>query len=258
MLIALAEKIVDGVFATVPRIKPSSSQANKAAVIAHRGAHDHNKTIYENTHQAFQRANELGCWGIEFDVRSTADGVFVINHDASLKRLWQQDALIEHLNFAELRHLAPSIPSLAEVIAKYGNSLHLFIELKVAVKNPQALLNALSPCEPIKNYHLLTLDPRFYEGLESLPDDALLLVAGHNNLQQLCNLSVTKPYGGVLGNYLLLTNKKRKKLGQAQQVTGVGFVNSKNSLYRELNREVHWLFTNQAQRICAYLKYLRD
>lgn len=257
VLITLTEKIVDGLFATLPRVKPSLYRANNGLLIAHRGAHDNNKTIFENTHQAFQRAKDLGCWGIEFDVHTTADGVFVINHDPSLERLWEQNVVISQVNFAELRALVPEIPSLAEVIAQYGDSLHLFIELKVAVQNPQALLNALSFCEPIKHYHFLTLDPSFYEGLESLPGEALLLVAGHNNVQAFCDLSITKPYGGVLGNYLLLTNKKRKKLLQAQQATGVGFVNSKNSLYRELNREVSWLFTNDAQRVSNYLNYLR-
>ncbi|RUR05742.1 glycerophosphodiester phosphodiesterase family protein [Legionella sp. km772] len=257
MLIDFTEKIVDGIFASLPRVRPSAYQANNGLLIAHRGAHDNNKSIFENTHQAFQRAQDLGCWGIEFDVHATADGVFVINHDPDLSRLWQKEVNIEEVNFIELRALVPEIPSLAEVIALYGASLHLFIELKIAVKNPQALLNALSACEPIKHYHLLTLNPDFYEGLDSLPGEALLLVAGHNNVQEFCDLSLRKPYGGVLGNYLLLTNKKRKKLLNAQQATGVGFVNSKNSLYRELNREVSWLFTNEALRVSRYLNHLR-
>ena len=257
MLLALTEKIVDGFFASVPRVKPSLFKASNGLLIAHRGAHDSNKTIYENTHEAFQRAKELGCWGIEFDLHTTADGVFVVNHDPTLERLWGINAAIAQLSFAELRRLAPRLPSLAEVIAQYGGSLHLFIELKVAVQNPQTLLTALSSCEPIKDYHFLTLEPRFYEGLESIPRDALLLVAGHNNVQEFCDLSIKKSFGGVLGNYLLLTNKKRKKLGHAQQLSGVGFVNSKNSLYRELNRNVRWIFTNNAQKISTHLNYLR-
>ena len=34
---------------------------------------------------------------------------------------------------------------------------------------------------------------------------------------------------------------------------GVGFIDSKNSLYRELNRGVSWLFTNQAVKLSGYL-----
>lgn len=257
MLIDLTEKIVDGFFASLPRVTPSASQAKQGLLIAHRGAHDNNRSIFENTHQAFMRAKNLGCWGIEFDVHATADGVFVINHDPDLNRLWQKDVTIAQVNFAELRALIPEIPSLAEVIALYGECMHLFLELKMVIENPQALLNALSSREPIKHYHLLTLDPCFYEGLDSLPGEALLLVAGHGNVQEFCDLSLSKPYGGVLGNYLLLTNKKRRKLRLAQQVSGVGFVNSKNSLYRELNREVNWLFTNEALRVSHHLNHLR-
>ena len=36
-------------------------------------------------------------------------------------------------------------------------------------------------------------------------------------------------------------------------MSGVGFIDSKNSLYRELNRGVSWLFTNQAVKLSGYL-----
>ncbi|HAT9008000.1 TPA: glycerophosphodiester phosphodiesterase, partial [Legionella pneumophila subsp. pneumophila] len=39
---------------------------------------------------------------------------------------------------------------------------------------------------------------------------------------------------------------------------GVGFVDSKNSLYRELNRGVKWLFTNEAININQYLNDLKN
>jgi glycerophosphoryl diester phosphodiesterase len=254
VLLTLTEKIVDGFFATIPRPKPTSQRMDKALLIAHRGAHNNSMGIFENTHKAFQRAKEMGCWGIELDVHSTADGVFVVNHDPNLSRLWQHNAVIADLNFDELRRLAPEIPSLSEVVKEYGGLLHLFIELKAPVLNQQTLLETLGCCEPVTNYHLLTLNPSLYDGLDQLPKRALLLVAVHNNVAAFCDLSIKKQYGGVLGNYLLLTNKQQKKLQQANQATGVGFINSKNSLYREVNRDMIWLFTNEAQRVSHHLK----
>ncbi len=50
-------------------------------VIAHRGA---SALEPENTVAAFRRAVEVGADGIELDVRTTADGVLVVHHDAVL------------------------------------------------------------------------------------------------------------------------------------------------------------------------------
>ncbi len=50
-------------------------------VIAHRGA---SALERENTVAAFRRAVELGADGIELDVRTSADGVLVVHHDAVL------------------------------------------------------------------------------------------------------------------------------------------------------------------------------
>ena len=52
--------------------------------IAHRGYHDMNKTIWENTPSAFQRAIDAG-YAIECDVHIAADGVPVVFHDDDLE-----------------------------------------------------------------------------------------------------------------------------------------------------------------------------
>lgn len=257
MLVTLAEKIVDGFFAFIPRVKPLTNAASQALLVAHRGAHDNAQGIFENTLEAFQLAKDMGCWGIEFDVHTTADGVFVVNHDPDLARLWGHDLAIADLSFSQLRALAPKIPTLAEVVTQYGTIMHLFIELKVPVRNEQALIKVLSHCQPIKDYHLLTLQAAFFSSLIYCPKHALLLVAIHNNVNEFCNLSIKEQYGGVLGNYLLITKKQRNKLMAKEQNTGVGFVNSKNSLYRELNRGIHLIFTNRAKQVSHYLKQLR-
>jgi glycerophosphoryl diester phosphodiesterase len=253
MLLRLLEHAVDIIFGRIPRKTPPSSLIKKTVLIAHRGVHDHRAGIFENTHEAFQRAQEIGCWGIELDIQTTSDGVFVVHHDPDLKRLWALEYTISDLSFRKLQRIAPQIPTLEEVVKRYAPSMHLFLELKESVVDAKGLLRALSPFKPIQDYHLLSLDPLFFNALDSFPRAALLLVAGHNNLVHCCDLSIEKHYGGVLGNYLLFTNKQKNKLLRAHQVVGVGMINSKNSLYREINRELHWLFTDQAIRVKAYL-----
>ena len=71
-------------------------------------------------------------------------------------------------------------------------------------------------------------------------------------------MSIEQDYGGVMGHYLLLNNRRLRQLTNAGQKAGVGFVDSEQSLKRELNRGILWLFTNQAQRVCAIRKQLAE
>lgn len=254
-LLSLAEKMLDDVFAMIPRRRPELEAIREARIIAHRGAHN-NADIFENTLEAFRLAKKAGCWGIEFDVHATTDQVLVVNHDPNLRRLWNKDVEIAHLNFNELRALAPQIPALAEVIAEFGGQMHLFIEIKALLADEHTLVTNLQNLSPAKQYHLLTLDPAYFDPLTRFPSSCLLLVAVHNNVKKFCDLSIQRKFGGVMGNYLLLTNQRIHQLQDAHQAFGVGFVNSKNSLYRELNRGVQWIFTNQAAEVRHYLHQL--
>lgn len=255
VLLNLLQKTVDGYFALVPRDKPSMEIVRTARLIAHRGAHNNAQGIIENTLAAFNLAKELGCWGIEFDVRVTADKVLVVNHDATLKRLWGHDRAIVNMSFDELRALVPDVPTLNEVVAAYGDSMHLFIELKTPFQDEDILVQALNGLSAGKNYHLLTLNSEIFDSLSQFPKKALLLVASHNNVHQFCNISLNENYGGVLGHYFLINNKIINQLKAAKKIVGVGMVDSKYSLYRELNRGINWLFTNRAEEVNFYLRH---
>ena len=248
-LIDYADYIVNQCVAHFPRKKPDPASLAQSKIIAHRGAHCKKSGIVENTDAAFQRALDLGCWGIELDVRTTADAVLVVNHDDSLKRLWGINRSIHELRFEELRALVPMIPSLDEVVAKYGRKMHLFVELKAPFHAEQSLVTTLLPLIPGQDYHLLSVDEPVLAPLTAFPRRILLLVASVTNAAAFCKLSLDKSYGGVLGHYLLLTNARIKRLQEAGQLTGVGFVDSQSSLYRELNRGLLWLFTNNVTKV---------
>lgn len=96
-------------------------------IYAHRGA---SSTQPENTLDAFAEAIRLGADGIELDVQGTADGVPVILHDQSLSRTTGRDLDVNVVSFATLRELAPSVPTLTEVLRLVGDRAHLDIEIK--------------------------------------------------------------------------------------------------------------------------------
>lgn len=253
----VVEKLINHCYAWWSRKQPALARAQQTCLIAHRGAHNKQRDILENTDQAFAEALALGCWGIEFDVQATADHQLVVHHDPTLARLWHKPQALREINTSTLRELVPEIPTLDEIISRYAKRMHLFIELKAPFQDEAALVTCLKDLEPCVDYHLLTLDENVFSQLSAFPRQALLLVPELNNVEKFCQLSLQKPYGGVLGHYLLLTENKIKRLKQAQQRVGVGFVDSKNSLYREINRGIDWVFTNNAAAVSGYLQALK-
>jgi glycerophosphoryl diester phosphodiesterase len=103
-----------------------------AVVVAHRGASD---DYPENTLAALRAAVAAKAPVVELDVWQTADGAFVLLHDAtcdrttdSVKKLGRKDARIDQLTLAEVRTLdagrwkgkefaGEKVPTLAEALA---------------------------------------------------------------------------------------------------------------------------------------------
>lgn len=74
----------------------------EAKIIAHRGL---SGLEIENTEEAFIAAGERSYYGIEADVRKTADGKFIICHDGDLERLCGVDIEVEKTDFDELMEI---------------------------------------------------------------------------------------------------------------------------------------------------------
>ncbi|GAA4114588.1 glycerophosphodiester phosphodiesterase [Aminobacter aganoensis] len=105
-----------------------------ARPIAHRGLHDVNKTCWENTLSAFERAAARG-YAIECDVHLSADGDVVVFHDNSLDRLTGTNGYIWQRTAGELAALrvggtADHVPTLAELLRLVDGRVPLVIELK--------------------------------------------------------------------------------------------------------------------------------
>ncbi|SOD82938.1 glycerophosphoryl diester phosphodiesterase [Streptomyces sp. Ag109_G2-15] len=88
--------------------------------VAHRGAP---YRFRENTLDSLRSALDLGADAVEIDVRLTRDGVPVLLHDGTLKRLWEHDRPLLSLSADEVRGLtAGGVPTLAEALAATGDS----------------------------------------------------------------------------------------------------------------------------------------
>ncbi|MFB9466096.1 glycerophosphodiester phosphodiesterase [Streptomyces cinereospinus] len=86
--------------------------------VAHRGAPYH---FRENTIDSLRSALRLGADAVEVDVRLTRDGVPVLLHDETLKRLWEHDRPLLSLSSDEVREVtAGRVPTLAEALLATG------------------------------------------------------------------------------------------------------------------------------------------
>ena len=74
-----------------------------------------------------------------------------------------------------------------------------------------------------------------------------LLVAQMKKYDTFIQECLTNGYGGLLGHYTLLNQRRLRQLKRHHKKVGVGFIASPNNLKRQLNRQIKWLFTNDAQ-----------
>lgn len=105
------------------------------AMFAHRGYHNKERLIPENSMAAFQAAVAKG-YGIELDIHITKDGRLAVFHDDTLERMCREPGCVEGYTMEELRkfHLlntAERIPELEEVLSYVDGRVPLLIELKI-------------------------------------------------------------------------------------------------------------------------------
>ncbi|MCW6654250.1 glycerophosphoryl diester phosphodiesterase membrane domain-containing protein [Aerococcaceae bacterium NML201296] len=114
-------------------------------IVAHRGGGD---LAAENSILGLQRAIEEGARWSEIDVQRTQDGHYIINHDATFKRVSDVDQSSSELTLAEIEQLkvkdlfnangtAEKVATLDEFLDASKGKIGLFIELKGSTADEQ-------------------------------------------------------------------------------------------------------------------------
>lgn len=112
--------------------------------IAHRGASGY---APENTMAAFEHAWKMGADMIELDVQLSSDRHVVVIHDTKVNRTSNGKGLVQNMTLNQLQKLdagswynsrfrREKIPTLDEVLRKYGGEIPLLIEIKSPASNP--------------------------------------------------------------------------------------------------------------------------
>ena len=189
---AVAGCAVLGCAAAVPLmlLSPGRAGAEKRAPFlgrnfAHRGLHRPDRSVPENSLAAFRLAAEAG-YGIELDVRLSADGDVVVFHDDSLKRVCGVDRRVDELTGAELRQLRlygteETVPLFSQVLETVGGRVPLIVELKNGPRNRElcrktcALLRSYQGCVCIESFNPFVVGwfrfhaPEFVRGQLAMP-----------------------------------------------------------------------------------------
>lgn len=133
---------------------------------AHRGLHNKEQGIPENSLAAFRAAVERG-FGAELDVHLMADGSLAVIHDSVLKRTTGAEGRVEDLTAETLKNYRlegteETIPFFHEVLEVFSGKTPLIIELKSVDGNHAALCQAA--CDAMEGYEGLwcmeSFDPR--------------------------------------------------------------------------------------------------
>lgn len=147
-------------------------------VIAHRGV---SARFPENSLAAFDEAVALGVDGLELDLQLTADGVVVVFHDRTLKRVAGVNSAIHQLPFDQIRDLdigthrgarfcGQRIPRLEVILERYPVDLRLFLEIKMRDPDPkrqwqltQSTLDLVLPMRSMHAFEILCYAPGVLE-----------------------------------------------------------------------------------------------
>lgn len=116
--------------------------------IAHRGLHDLNNAVWENTLSAFQAAINAD-YAIECDVHLSRDGIAMVFHDENLTRLTGAQGDIHELTATQAGALQiggtkDRIPSLKETLSLIAGRVPVIIELKGTEDKDDGLVKAVA------------------------------------------------------------------------------------------------------------------
>jgi glycerophosphoryl diester phosphodiesterase len=255
---------IDGMYALLPRPHPGAEQLRSCRIISHRGEHD-NRRVFENTLAAFDAAVAQGVWGIEFDLRWTRDLEPVVAHDPDLRRVFGRRLRVGDATLPRLNKECPQVPTLAEVVGRYGGKVHLMMEVKAEPypdrdRQNRVLGKLFAALKPGRDFHLLSLAPEMFRLIDFAPPAAFVPVA-RLNFARLSRLAVQKGYGGVAGHYARVGDRTIRRLHATGQKVGTGYPRARNCLFREILRGVDWIFCNhagEAQRLIRRLQAPAD
>ena len=165
VLAIVAVVVLLWLWAIAPQLPRADFSAFQKYDYAHRGLHDKEKGVPENSLKAFDLAVR-GCFGMEFDLQLTKDGQVVVHHDLTISRTCGVDRNICDMTYEELSGYRlfgteERVPLFTEVLKLVDGRTPLIIELKSYTRQEELCQKTV---ELLKGYQGLycveSFDPR--------------------------------------------------------------------------------------------------
>jgi len=220
--------------------------AKTTLLLGHRGAR-----LYapENTLAAFDLALEHGAQGFEFDVRSTRDREPILCHDPKFHRLVIRRQTLKQLH-AMCNTPDGMPPTLEEVLARYGHSAFLNIEIKVRGME-DLVARAVKHARPHR-YFISSFLPSVVRKLHAL-DRSLVLGTLAQTTWQLRRWR-TLPATYVVPNYRLLSRRLVEKLHRAGKTVITWTVNDRKQMLRLAELGVDGIISDDTKLLVETLR----
>jgi glycerophosphoryl diester phosphodiesterase len=139
------------ILVTTALAQPGDKQV---VVISHRGEHLHHP---ENTMPAFRAAVDAGADFVEVDVRTTADGRLVLQHDDTVDRCTNGHGKVSAMTFEEIRKLDAGVKFNAEFAGTLVPTFEEVLEYahgKIGVYIDSKQISAKDLVSAVEKYHM--------------------------------------------------------------------------------------------------------
>ena len=242
-----------------------TSNAQQTKIIAHRGAWKE-FNLPENSIASLEKAIALKCDGAEFDVRRTADGVLVVNHDPVYYGDTIQTNTYAFLNRNKLSN-GESLPTLEDYFLKGTQDKHktlMICEIKAAIKDKEQ--DYLATIETLALAKKLNIEKRIV--YISFSKDILLWIKEKQPKATVLYLESDMTIDAVVQNKFDGINlhytsfKMKSQLSATAKNAGLKIgswtVNELSDLAILQEQGVEWITTNQPQQFQKQLKVVKQ
>lgn len=256
--------------------------SQRPLIVAHRGS---SKRAPENTFAAFDLAVASGADGIEMDVRLAGDGVPVVFHDSSLKRMTGEEISVTRLTARELGSVSigrwfnrrfpklldpaydnANVPTLEAVLSRLKEYKGvIYVELKCRADDAErtaktvAELLSGSPLLPqfiVKSFELDTL-PVVREMVPEIRTAALFapkILSRVRKKKRLIEIALSVGASSLSLHRALVTGKFVRRAHSAGLGVAAWTVDKPRSVGRAVELAVDALITNRPGRLLAKRK----
>ena len=164
-LFALALVLLLWLWAIGPQLPQADFSAFHKYDYAHRGLHNREKGVPENSLMAFELAARGG-FGMELDVQLTQDGQVVVHHDRSLGRTCGVERNIDEMTCQELSGCRlfgtqEKVPLFSQVLELVDGRTPLIVEIKSYARQEELCQKTMALLEGYPGlYCVESFDPR--------------------------------------------------------------------------------------------------